>query len=130
MTADSTPAADPAADTDAPRSLGQTLFLRLWPYACGALLCLFFAFAEIQNWTPFSGRPFSSGILDWLTSRFSAPVRYFIADPAGAWFFVPLLFFVTRYAYRPRWWNGPLAVGGMMVWCIWGSRILGAGLLG
>lgn len=107
------------------RPLSHEIVRRTWPLFSGLFLCLFFALAEIQNWTPFVGRPYSPGVGHWLVSRFAAPVGWFASDPLAAWPFVPLVFAVTRHLYRPRWWNAPLMAGGMMVWVMWGSSILG-----
>ncbi|MGK0358204.1 MAG: hypothetical protein ACI9U2_000487 [Bradymonadia bacterium] len=106
-------------------SVGYALLRRGWPLLSGLVLCSFFAIAETQNWTPFSDRPYTPSLLEWLATRFSAPVMHFISDPVAAWPFVILAFVVTRHLYRPRWWNAPLTTGGMMVWCIWGSGLLG-----
>lgn len=106
-------------------SVGYALLRRCWPLLSGLVLCSFFAIAETQNWTPFSDRPYTPSLFEWLATRFSAPVMNFISDPVAAWPFVILVFVVTRHLYRPRWWNAPLTTGGMMVWCIWGSGLLG-----
>lgn len=114
-----TVAAEPA------RPITHEILRRCWPLFSGLFLCLFFALAEMQNWTPFVGRPYSPSVGHWLATRFSAPVEYFLAGPLNAWPMFLLLFALTRHLYRPRWWNAPLMAGAMMVWVMWGSSILG-----